>query len=291
MIVITLTKCPLALRGDLTKWLQEINTGVYIGNVSARVREKLWDRICREVKGGSATMVYSAQNEQHLDFRVHNTIWAPIDYDGIKLMMRPNLKYAQKLHMTSANYSKASKYAKCNKIALSKNRSRRGAYVVVDLETTGLHSTQDEIIEFAALKVIDGQEVDVLDEFVSTTHPLTQAISNLTGITNEKLKKQGVKLPKALETFQDFIEELPIVSHNNEFDASFLQAACNICNQDYLENQWIDTLSISKSKLNGLSNYKLKTIADFLNIQFSNPHHALDDCRATNEIFLKLIEN
>ena len=38
MIVITLTDCPPALRGDLTKWLQEINTGVYVGQVSARVR-------------------------------------------------------------------------------------------------------------------------------------------------------------------------------------------------------------------------------------------------------------
>ena len=34
MIVITLTDCPLGLRGDLTKWLQEINTGVYVGQVS-----------------------------------------------------------------------------------------------------------------------------------------------------------------------------------------------------------------------------------------------------------------
>ena len=42
MVVITLEKCPLALRGDLTKWLQEISLGVYVGQVSARVRDKLW---------------------------------------------------------------------------------------------------------------------------------------------------------------------------------------------------------------------------------------------------------
>ncbi|MDR1409624.1 MAG: type I-E CRISPR-associated endoribonuclease Cas2e [Oscillospiraceae bacterium] len=42
-VVVTLTNCPHALRGDLSKWLQEINTGVYAGKVSARVR----DQLCR----------------------------------------------------------------------------------------------------------------------------------------------------------------------------------------------------------------------------------------------------
>ena len=87
MIVITLTDCPLGLRGDLTKWLQEINTGVYVGQVSARVREQLWTRIIENAKNGRATMVFNAQNEQRLDFCVHNTIWEPIDFDGLKLML------------------------------------------------------------------------------------------------------------------------------------------------------------------------------------------------------------
>ena len=44
MIVIILNNCPPALR-DLTKWLQEVNTGVYVGQVSARVRDELWARV------------------------------------------------------------------------------------------------------------------------------------------------------------------------------------------------------------------------------------------------------
>lgn len=90
MIVITLTKCPLKLRGDLSKWLIEINTGVYVGKVSARVRDALWKRICENISDGHAMMVFSAQNEQNMDFRVHNTTWMPVDFDGIKLMKHPN---------------------------------------------------------------------------------------------------------------------------------------------------------------------------------------------------------
>lgn len=66
MIVVVLTACPVGLRGDLTRWLLEIAPGVFVGHVTARVRERLWERIVELVKGGRAIMVYSARNEQHL---------------------------------------------------------------------------------------------------------------------------------------------------------------------------------------------------------------------------------
>ena len=44
MIVIMLSDCPPKVRGDLSKWLCEINTGVFVGNVSSRVREEVWQR-------------------------------------------------------------------------------------------------------------------------------------------------------------------------------------------------------------------------------------------------------
>ena len=66
MIVITITECPASLRGDLTKWLIEINAGVFVGNVSARVRDNLWIRIRSSIKRGKATMVYPMKNEQQI---------------------------------------------------------------------------------------------------------------------------------------------------------------------------------------------------------------------------------
>ena len=84
-----MTDCPPRLRGDLSKWLQEINTGVYVGNVSGRVRDAIWDRVCENLKNGRATMVFSANNEQRMDFRVHNSGWVPVDYEGLQLIRRP----------------------------------------------------------------------------------------------------------------------------------------------------------------------------------------------------------
>ncbi|MDP5227056.1 MULTISPECIES: type I-E CRISPR-associated endoribonuclease Cas2e [Arthrobacter] len=92
MIVLVLSACPEGLRGDLTKWLLEISAGVFVGRVSARVRELLWERVVELAKDGRAIMVYSARNEQRLEFRVHRNQWVPIDLDGLKLILRPSPK-------------------------------------------------------------------------------------------------------------------------------------------------------------------------------------------------------
>ncbi|PST47170.1 type I-E CRISPR-associated endoribonuclease Cas2 [Bifidobacterium callitrichos] len=89
MMVIVLTACPSGLRGDLTRWLLEISAGVFVGHVSARVRDRLWERVTGMVKDGRAIMVYSARNEQHLAFRVHRSDWSPTDCDGLELIKRP----------------------------------------------------------------------------------------------------------------------------------------------------------------------------------------------------------
>ncbi|WP_265523166.1 type I-E CRISPR-associated endoribonuclease Cas2e [Oerskovia flava] len=88
MIVVVLSVTPEKLRGELTRWLLEISAGVYVGHVSARVRELLWLRIVEDVSRGRALMVWSTTTEQRLDFRVHNHAWETADHDGVTLMRR-----------------------------------------------------------------------------------------------------------------------------------------------------------------------------------------------------------
>ncbi len=89
MVVIVLTACPAGLRGFLTRSLLEISAGVFIGRVGARVRDELWDRVLEMAKDGKAIMVFSANTEQGLDFRVHRHEWEPVDLDGLRVMLRP----------------------------------------------------------------------------------------------------------------------------------------------------------------------------------------------------------
>ncbi len=91
MVVVSLSNCPYSLRGDLTKWLFEIDVNVYAGRVTSRVKDELWDRITRSIADGRAIMIFTTLNEQHFDFLVHNGAWEPVDFDGLKLMLKSDL--------------------------------------------------------------------------------------------------------------------------------------------------------------------------------------------------------
>ena len=64
MTVMILETAPEKLRGELTRWLLETKPGVFVGNVSALVREKLWKKVCAEVPAINALLIHSASNEQ-----------------------------------------------------------------------------------------------------------------------------------------------------------------------------------------------------------------------------------
>lgn len=89
MVVLVLTACPAGLRGFLTRWLMEISPGVFVGKLSARVRDEVWDRVQEMAKDGRGILVFAADTEQGLDFRVHRHDWVPVDVDGLLLMRRP----------------------------------------------------------------------------------------------------------------------------------------------------------------------------------------------------------
>ena len=137
MIVLSVTDCPKALRGDLSKWLCEINTGVYVGAPNARVRDALWDRVCSNVKEGKATLVYSTNNEQGYAFKVHNTDWVPIDYEGITLIQRPanNKSYRERRKALEKGFSDASRYKKARQIhqSLHASSGEEKTFSIIDL--------------------------------------------------------------------------------------------------------------------------------------------------------------
>ena len=116
MVVMVLTACPPGARGDLTRWLLEIAPGVFVGRLSARVRERLWQRVCSFVKSGRAIMVYSARNEQHLEFEVFQPDWIPVDCEGLKLIKRrAGTDGATLMGSLPTGWSSASKHRKAHK--------------------------------------------------------------------------------------------------------------------------------------------------------------------------------
>jgi CRISPR-associated protein Cas2 len=89
MTVIVLIAAPEGLRGHLTRWMVEVNAGVYVGNLSRRVRDRLWELLATRISDGQAVMVEPAANEQGWATRTAGRDrWRPVDYDGLILSAR-----------------------------------------------------------------------------------------------------------------------------------------------------------------------------------------------------------
>jgi CRISPR-associated protein Cas2 len=292
MIVLSMTDCPLALRGDLTKWLLEINAGVFVGRVSARVRDHLWGRVEEYAKNGRATMVYSSNNEQGLEFKVHSSDWEPIDFDGLKLILRPNLSRAKSQdNARRPGYSKASRYR-----AMARAQKKRAhaasarSYVALDIETTGLKADRAEILAISALRVESGSVINDFNVLIRVSSEIPQTISELTGITEEALARNGVDLRSAIRRFLEFIDNLPLVAHNVNFDISFLNAACRQCGLEEIENERVDTLALARRSLPELHSHTLQALAARFGIENASAHTAGADCRMTQQLYEQLIK-
>lgn len=351
LTVITMTNCPLSLRGDLTKWMQEIASGVYVGNFNSRVREELWKRIEDSVGNGTATISFSSRNEIGYDFKTIHSHRKVVYSDGLPLVRIPtvdtlenNIKhgFSDAAHFHNArkfsnvrrksinttsnkiennlttenisyqNYDNASQTAKfttdneeitCTDYwkdfidKIDKN------FVVIDCETTGLNSKIDKIIEIGAVKFIDGK----IEEFQKLININCDSVSNfnknnfipneiieLTGITSGMLESYGVRLDLALKEFIDFVEKLPVLGYNVQFDMSFLNSALSSLDERFDHslsiNKIFDISRFVKKEKKFLKNYQLKTVLHEYNIAESVPHRALLDARLTAHLVFNLTE-
>lgn len=293
MTIIVLTDCPPKLRGDLTKWLIEINTGVYVGRVNPRVREGLWRRVIENLKHGRATMVYRSNNEQHMEFRVHNTTWQPVDFEGITLMRRPTppteiTSPAKKALQTG--FSKAAHQQMIRRMQHKSSNVKVRDYIVVDIETTGLDALRDNIIEIAALRVENNQIVADFHRYIRIDGTIPANISDLTGITDQILLDKGIPLRQAIQDLISFIEDDLLVCHNAPFDHAFLLHACKLCKLPPLENRLSDTMKLARRKLDNAPDFHLASLAKLLNIPHEKMHNAKTDCAVTQVLFEKLNE-
>ncbi|MGP3947192.1 type I-E CRISPR-associated endoribonuclease Cas2e [Streptomyces sp. 7N604] len=89
MTVIVLIAAPEGPRGHLTRWMVEVNAGVFVGNPSRRIRDRLWELLASRIGDGQAVLVEPASNEQGWAVRTAGKDrWRPVDYDGLILSAR-----------------------------------------------------------------------------------------------------------------------------------------------------------------------------------------------------------
>ena len=158
------------------------------------------------------------------------------------------------------------------------------SFVIVDLETTGLSPKNSEIIEIGAIKVIDNKVVDTMDVFVRPSRPLSWFTTNLTGITNEMVD-EGLSAKEALKVFDEFSFGMRLMAHNAKFDMSFLDVYMKKELGKGVRMDSMDTLLLSRAIVKDVPNYKLETLANRFNIDYSGAHRSLRDCEITLDVY------
>ncbi len=157
-------------------------------------------------------------------------------------------------------------------------------YVALDLETTGLNTERDAIIEIGAVKFRGEQ---VLGEFSTLVNPgcrIPYVIRELTGITDEMVHDQP-SLDEVLPRLKHFINDCPIIGHNISFDMAFLNRYGVLRN-----NPSIDTFELASILLPHAGRYSLEKLAQALGITMESHHRALDDARTAQRLFLALLD-
>ncbi|MEA3351779.1 MAG: helicase C-terminal domain-containing protein, partial [Chloroflexota bacterium] len=156
--------------------------------------------------------------------------------------------------------------------------------VALDLETTGLNPDSDGITEIGAVR-FDGDRVqDKWQTLINPGQRISPFVTRLTGITNTMVR-DAPSIYDVIDDLVGFIGNAPILGHNIGFDLSFLHRYKVL---KYHES--LDTYEMAAVLIPNAGRYKLGSLAQSLNISFSNTHRALDDARITQKVYLKLYQ-
>lgn len=162
-------------------------------------------------------------------------------------------------------------------------------YCVLDIETTGLDATYDDAIEIAIVKVRNNIIVDEFQTYIKTNERIPYFITELTGITQDDVNN-APEADYVWNNVKEFIGDDIIIAHNASFDINFTYDEMIENNVAPLENDYVDTLRLSRLAFPDFKNHKLKTLVKELKVNTGKLHRAMNDVYATYEIYKLIYE-
>ncbi|HVL32492.1 MAG TPA: DEDD exonuclease domain-containing protein [Actinomycetota bacterium] len=164
------------------------------------------------------------------------------------------------------------------------------AFVVFDFETTGASAAVCRITEIGAVKVRGGEVIGEMQSLVNPLVPIPPGISYLTGITNEMVAS-APPIESLLPALIEFIGDAVLVAHNASFDVGFLRATCRRLGYGEPRNPVVCTVRLARRLVRDeVPNLQLSTLAHAMRAHTKPTHRALDDARATTDVFHAFLE-
>jgi DNA helicase-2/ATP-dependent DNA helicase PcrA len=168
---------------------------------------------------------------------------------------------------------------------------QKNQVVILDVESTGLDTTRDDLVQIAAIVFGKDGVKRTLDVLVKPT----QLVGNsfyVHGFSDEILQKEGLEPVEALEKLREFCEGSILVGHNVGYDMQILRSMFERYKLSPLEYRGVyDTLDLSKKVCGPMNSYTLEYLASYLQTKHKPNHNALADILATGEILTYLLEN
>ncbi len=162
-------------------------------------------------------------------------------------------------------------------------------FVVFDIETTGLNSHTNKIIEIGAVKIKAGRIIDRYSQLINPRISIPYHITEITSITNEQVANQP-KIDEVIGKFVDFIGDAVLVAHNAPFDMGFIKRDIKEYLNIDLENSVIDTLQMARDLFPDFKKYGLGDLNKSLGLALEKHHRAVDDSQATANMFIIFLE-
>ncbi|HCZ23378.1 MAG TPA: PolC-type DNA polymerase III [Acholeplasmataceae bacterium] len=164
-------------------------------------------------------------------------------------------------------------------------------YVVFDIETTGLSSTRDKIIEIAAVKIESGSVIERYQSFINPGESLSHFTTELTDITDEMLAPAPF-IDEELPKFLAFARGAVLVAHNALFDIGHIRENARRLNLEFDDSMVIDTLNCARYFYHqDLKRYNLKALAKFFKVKQEQHHRAEDDASVTAQIWILMLND
>ncbi len=162
-------------------------------------------------------------------------------------------------------------------------------FAVFDIETTGLNSHTNKIIEIGAVKIKAGRIIDRYSQLINPGIPIPYHITEITSITNEQVANQP-KIDEVIGKFVEFIGDAVLVAHNAPFDMGFIKRDIKEYLNIDLESSVIDTLQMARDLFPDFKKYGLGDLNKSLGLALEKHHRAVDDSQATANMFIIFLE-
>lgn len=160
----------------------------------------------------------------------------------------------------------------------------RKDYIVIDIETTGLDPTYDDIIEIAALRIENNKIISKFQSLINPGYEIPDFITSLTGITNEMIK-DSPSIDKILSDYLSFISDSIIIGHNVNFDINFIYDNNVKYFGNTFSNNYIDTMRLSRRLFPEERHHRLVDLKNRFNLSSDSAHRALDDTMLTQQCY------